>query len=65
MVTAPEAAAILGVTRQRIHQLAVERSDFPEAVYVGSIRAWYRAAIVRFRDQWDRTPGRRITGETA
>lgn len=57
LVTAPEAAQILGVSRQRVHALAAENRDFPDAVMIGSIRAWYRAAIERFNEHWDRKGG--------
>jgi hypothetical protein len=33
LVSAPEAADILGVRPQRLHQLADERKDFPEPAY--------------------------------
>lgn len=60
LVSGPEAAEILGVTRQRIHQLAHEHPDFPTPAYklgVGSL--WFRAGVEAFAQRWDRTPGRR------
>jgi predicted DNA-binding transcriptional regulator AlpA len=57
LVTAPEAAEILGVTRQRVHALAAENADFPWAIMIGSIRVWHRAAIERFNGHWDRKGG--------
>lgn len=54
-----EAAEILGVSRQRVHQLATEHPDFPAPVArlsCGSI--WLRGEIVWFARNWSRKPGR-------
>jgi predicted DNA-binding transcriptional regulator AlpA len=59
LVSGPEAAKILGVSRQRVHQLATENTRFPTPAYrlgVGSL--WLRAAIVRFSETWERKVGR-------
>lgn len=59
LVSGPEAAAVLGVNRQRVHQLAHTHADFPEPLYrlgVGSL--WTREAIEDFRRRWERRPGR-------
>lgn len=59
LVSGPEAAQILGVTRQRVHTLAGKHRDFPRPLYqlaVGSL--WARAAIEKFAREWDRKPGR-------
>lgn len=55
-----EVASIIGVSRQRVFQLARDYSDFPEPVAVlASGRVWERAAV----EVWslahpDRRPGR-------
>ncbi|WP_166345204.1 hypothetical protein [Phytoactinopolyspora limicola] len=59
LVSGPEAAQILEVSRQRLHQLAHEHPDFPAPVYrlaAGSI--WARSAIERFAETWERRVGR-------
>lgn len=60
LVSGPEAASILGVSRQRVHQLATTNSRFPSPLYrlaVGSL--WVRAGVEKFAAEWDRRPGRR------
>jgi len=58
LVSAPEAADILGVRPQRLHQLADERKDFPEPAYeLRAGKLWLRAAIEAFA-QRKRQPGR-------
>jgi hypothetical protein len=59
LVSGPEAAAILHVTRQRLHQLHNDHPDFPEPLYhlkVGPL--WLRSAIEAFDRRWERKPGR-------
>lgn len=59
LVSGPEVGRILGVNRQRVHQLAHQHSQFPKPLYqlgVGSL--WDRHAIERFAQQWERKPGR-------
>ena len=59
LVSGPEAAEILGVSRQRVHQLATENRHFPMPAYrlgVGSL--WLRTAIERFSETWERKVGR-------
>jgi len=59
LVSAPEAAEILGVTAQRIHTLAAGNSSFPEPAYrLRTGRIWFRAAIEKFAADWQRKPGR-------
>jgi len=59
LVSAAEAAEILGVSRQRVHQLAVEHSAFPPTLYeLGAGKLWTAAAIRGFARQWSRKPGR-------
>ena len=56
LVSVPEVAEILGVSRQRVHQLIHAYDDFPEPeaeLAVG--RIWQRAAI----DKWARAHPRR------
>jgi hypothetical protein len=60
LVSAPEVGALLGVNRQRVHQLAAGHPQFPAPLYrlgVGSL--WDRDAITYFAETWDRRPGRR------
>jgi hypothetical protein len=60
LVSGPEAGGILGVNRQRVHQLSHEHPEFPPPLYrlaVGSL--WDRRAIEAFGAEWDRRPGRR------
>jgi predicted DNA-binding transcriptional regulator AlpA len=59
MVSAPEAATILGVTRQRVHQLVSENPRFPEPLFrLGSGPVWDATAIRAFDAKWERKPGR-------
>jgi hypothetical protein len=58
LVSAPEAADILGVKLQRVHQLAAEHRDFPEPAYeLRAGKLWLRAAIEAFAER-KRLPGR-------
>lgn len=60
LVSAADVAEILGVTRQRVHQLATAHSDFPAPyarLATGPI--WTLPTIEHFRGNWDRRPGRR------
>jgi hypothetical protein len=59
LVSGPEAAEVLGVSRQRLHELAARHRGFPEPLYrlrVGPL--WVRSAIEAFAQRWDRKPGR-------
>jgi hypothetical protein len=60
LVGAIEAAAILGVSRQRVHQLLRENPGFPEPLYhlrsTGPL--WVRQGIESFAQRWSRRPGR-------
>ena len=59
LVSGPEAAAILGVSNQRLHQLAVTHSRFPDPAYqFPGAKVWHRAAIEKFNEKWSRKPGR-------
>jgi hypothetical protein len=58
LVSAPEAADILGVSAQRVHQIAAENTDFPEPAYeLRAGKLWLRAAIQAFAER-KRMPGR-------
>lgn len=61
IVNAGETAAILGVSRQRVHQLLRENPGFPEPLYHlrGTGPLWSRPGIEKFAREWDRKPGRR------
>lgn len=59
LVSAVEAAELLGVSRQRIHQLHNEHKEFPEPLYrLRTGPLWTREAIEWFAGHWDRAPGR-------
>ncbi len=58
LVSAPEIADILGVSRQRVHQLQ-DTAAFPEPLY--RLRAgpvWALSAVEHFARTWERKPGR-------
>ncbi|GAA5076613.1 putative DNA-binding transcriptional regulator AlpA [Thermocatellispora tengchongensis] len=58
LVSAAEAAEILGVSRQRVHQLA-DRDDFPRPRYeLATGKLWTRADITEFNKRWERKTGR-------
>jgi predicted DNA-binding transcriptional regulator AlpA len=59
VVGATEAARMLGVSRQRLYQLA-EREDFPPPmVQLAAGPVWLTNSIRAFEGSWDRRPGRR------
>lgn len=59
LVSTPEAAEILGVSAQRLHELAAASREFPEAVYeLRAGKLWLRDAIQAFEERRDRKPGR-------
>jgi hypothetical protein len=59
VVGATEAARMLGVSRQRLYQLA-ERDDFPPPmVQLAAGPVWLSDSIRAFERSWDRRPGRR------
>ena len=58
LIGTPEAGEILGVSRQRVHQLR-QREDFPDPVVeLGSGPLWTQMSIEAFEESWDRKPGR-------
>jgi hypothetical protein len=58
-VGAQEVGELLGVSRQRVHQLRQE-SGFPEPLFrLAATPVWPKAAIMAFLGRWDRRPGRR------
>lgn len=59
LVSAPEVGEILGVSRQRVHQLIKENRSFPPPLLrLGSGPLWLRATIEAFDRSWTRKPGR-------
>lgn len=59
LVSGREAADLLGVSRQRVHQLVAQHPDFPAPVAklaCGSI--WLLADVEAFARTWSRKPGR-------
>jgi hypothetical protein len=59
LVSAPEAADILGVSSQRLHELASGKAGFPEPMYeLRTGKLWLRGAIEAFGRRWDPKPGR-------
>jgi hypothetical protein len=66
LVSAPEAARLLGVKRQRVHQLLTENPRFPQPLLrFGSGPLWAADAIRRFDEQWERKPGRPARDRTS
>jgi hypothetical protein len=60
LVSSVEAGEILGVTRQRIGQLATDHPRFPTPLYeLRTGPLWTRRAIEWFATNVDRPPGRR------
>ncbi|MDQ0376588.1 hypothetical protein [Amycolatopsis thermophila] len=58
LVSSVEAAEILGVTRQRVNQLA-DRPDFPAPLYrLKTGPLWTRMSVEAFGKRWVRKPGR-------
>jgi hypothetical protein len=59
LLAATDVAGLLGVSRQRVHQLSTDHRDFPEPyVRLGSGPIWARPAIEHFHRVWQRKPGR-------
>ena len=59
LVSGPEAAEILGVSPQRLRQLADGHASFPEPMYeLRAGKLWLKDAIEAFDRRWDRKPGR-------
>jgi hypothetical protein len=59
LVSGPEAAEILGVSPQRLHELAAGHAGFPEPMYeLRAGKLWLRDAIEAFAMRWERKPGR-------
>ena len=65
LVGTSEVAALLRVSRQRVSELS-RAGHFPTPLAtLASGPVWMEAAIARFAESWDRSPGRRRTGEPA
>lgn len=59
LVSVPEAAEILGVSPQRVHELSRGGRGFPGPVYeLRTGKLWLKAAMVAFAERRGRTPGR-------
>lgn len=59
IVSAPEVAQILNVSRQRVHQLISENQSFPPPIVrLGSGPLWLRSTIEAWNRTWARKPGR-------
>lgn len=66
LVSAPEIAEMLGVSRQRVHQLLSDNRSFPKPMYrLGAGPLWLADAIRAFERRWTRKPGRPATVQTA
>ena len=59
IVSAVEAAEMLGVSRQRVHQLYADNEQFPTALYhLKTGPLWVKGTIEHFAKVWERKPGR-------
>ncbi|MFZ4585987.1 MAG: hypothetical protein ACOYNI_12255 [Acidimicrobiia bacterium] len=59
LVSAVEAAEILAVSRQRVHQLYADNEQFPDALYhLKTGPLWVKGSIEHFAKAWARKPGR-------
>jgi hypothetical protein len=55
-----EVANTLGVSKQRVGELAREHPDFPQPILrLAATPVFLEAAILSFLERWDRRPGRR------
>jgi len=56
-----EAAAVLGVLKQRIHTLR-KRPDFPQPIVVlAATPLWDKTALLSFKDGWKKTTTQEVT----
>lgn len=60
LVGASEVAEMLGVTRQRVHQVVQDHRDFPAAQRTASGAVWEKEAVEQWARDWKpkRKPGR-------
>ena len=59
LLAATDVAELLGVSRQRVHQLHSDHPRFPAPyVRLGSGPIWTKPAIEHFAEVWTRKPGR-------
>jgi hypothetical protein len=66
LISLPEAAELLGVSPQRVHELAATHANFPEPMYeLRTGKLWLRDAIDAFATRWERKPGRPRKARTA
>jgi hypothetical protein len=55
LVSAPEAADLLGVSPERLAELAGRHQDFPPPAYeLAAATLWLRPALVTFSERWER-----------
>jgi predicted DNA-binding transcriptional regulator AlpA len=58
VVGSQEVTEMLGITRQRFHELR-SSGRFPEPIiHLAATPVWMRAAVTTFTSEWDRRPGR-------
>jgi hypothetical protein len=58
LVSGPEAADILGIPVQQVHQLAADHPDFPPPAYkLRAASLWLRPTVAAFAERWDRRRG--------
>jgi len=56
-----EAAAVLGVLKQRIHTLR-KRPDFPmPLIALAATPIWDKTALIAFKDSWKKTTTQEVT----
>lgn len=59
IVSVPEAADILGVSQQRVRELAGTQAEFPRPAYeLRTGKLWLRAAVEAYGERRPRKPGR-------
>jgi predicted DNA-binding transcriptional regulator AlpA len=58
LMSAAEIAEKLGITRQRVHQLRKSAAFPAPLAELGGGAVWDAAAVQKFVDAWERTPGR-------
>lgn len=61
IVGVTEVAGILGVSKQRVSELARSRDFPPPIVMLAAGPVWLQSSIVQFVSRWHRRPGRRRT----
>lgn len=65
LVNGAEIARLLGVTRERVHQLR-QTPGFPRPVdHLPNGRLWWREDVERWAGEWRREPGRPVSNGAA